>query len=157
MLTILYVCESGKGGGGFVNSEKWGGGLGTYLDYGIWFVNWKSMKDIARSSYLSELYLLFMWAMRSIGKINLTHFSTYYVCYVFTPRPSLNLWKVTTVTNQISSLIKRWFYRNKSGFGVPITIDRVQKCRVQNSKIERQEETWLSGLRRSGVERREFW
>lgn len=45
VLTILYVCESGKGGG-FVNSEKWGGGLGTYLDYGIWFVNWKSMKDI---------------------------------------------------------------------------------------------------------------
>lgn len=52
MLTILYVCESGRGGDGFVNSEKWGGGG---LDYGIWFVNWKSMKDIAiaRSSYLS--------------------------------------------------------------------------------------------------------
>lgn len=57
----------------------------------------------------------------------------------------------------MSSLIKRWFNRNQSGFGVPITLGRVQKCRVQNSKIERQEETWLSGLRRSGVERREFW
>lgn len=35
VLMILYVCESGKGGG-FVNSEKWGGGgLGIYFDYGI--------------------------------------------------------------------------------------------------------------------------
>lgn len=27
---ILYVCESGKGGG-FVNSEKWGGGGWVYI------------------------------------------------------------------------------------------------------------------------------
>lgn len=32
---ILYVCESGKGGGGFVNSEKWGGGGVGYI-FWLW-------------------------------------------------------------------------------------------------------------------------